>query len=736
MKKSRFSIGLSSVIMVLFACTGAYAAEPLHARVSYEAGDTMIKGGGDADWSYATANTLVLPGDVVWSDKDGTVEMEMAGGTFLRMADGSKAEMTSLPPSALIRGWTGSFYIQRTSRSNGTIKFQTPVCTVEVTRDSQVRLDLVRDGATTITVRWGRAYVSTEGGGAPLEIERGTRSYVDPGYMPSPPMPFDLSAEDAFDAWNRERTRLIALGNELNPPGHAVKNVPIGYSDLSTSGEWVHIDSDYFWRPTVVVDFVPYRSGHWSFVSGCGYVWVGDYPFSYVTSHYGRWHHHDRYGWVWTYRDEWSPAWVYSCRVGSNFVWAPLDPWDRPCVYGSHTDVFVLGDGISFSISTSTYCPVDSLLIGPCPVIPLTPVICHNIPPADITFWNLYTGGRRPHYAPSDNVFQVRDYSPRRVIRGLDSYKGQKDTAPIRARALETQMGRPDFAPKEIRTRQAVRTSTETATRSAQVREVSLKREAFSDVRMNSPRSSETATVSRGRTLDTTTKLETSGRASRTQETTQPLPRPMRSNAATNARTMESTTPDQDTNASRTTLRNQDSVQELPALRSTTRQNATTRNTFPSEPQDPIASRGRGITESTSSRESRTTTDLNTRSLSDQQNRTTSTLRTRESSRESAREIDTPTTTRSRSSRGESVDSGSETRTVTSPLTRERSSMQSDTPSESTSRNSRSIERDTTPRSSIHESATRGRSESSDSEKSTSSRSRSESTPSRGRTER
>ena len=694
MRNRSLVMSLVGAIMALFTCYGAYAAEPLHARVSYKAGDAMIKGNDDADWSSASINTLVLPGDVLWSDKDGTMELEMAGGTFLRMADGSKAEITSLPPSGLIRGWTGSFYIQRTSRSSGNIKFQTPVCTIEVVRDSQVRLDLVRDGATTVTVRWGRAYVSTEGGGAPLAIERGTRTYVDPGYLPSDPMPFNLSAEDAFDAWSRERTRLIAVGNEIDPPGHAVKTVPMGYDDLATSGEWIQVDSDYCWRPTIVADFVPYRSGHWSFLAGCGYVWVGDQPFSYVTSHYGRWRHHDRYGWIWSYRDEWSPAWVYSCRVGSNFVWAPLDPWDRPCVYGSRSDIFILGDGLSFSLTTSTYCPVNTLLIGPCAVIPLTPIICRDIPRTEINIWNINVG-HRPSYAHSDNVFQVRDYSPRRVIRGLDTFNGRKDSVPVRARALESQVGRTEFAPKTNQTRQSIRTSADTSTRSAQVRDVNIKRQAFSDPRINSPRADGATSTDRGRSLSTTTQGATQGTSGRQRvpATTQDLPKPMRPTTSPSARTIE---PTQDTAQPRYSLRTREVTKEQPGTLGSSRLN--TRESFPTEPQTSPSVRGRGVSERKTTRDIGIQNNDTTRSTITPQDRPAeSTVR----SRETIREVESPVITRSQSNRVQSVEPNSGSTTHTSPFTQTRQAPRSEVESvqiDPPRRSSRAIEQVESPR--------------------------------------
>lgn len=179
--------------------------DAMYARVSFGSGGAMVKGFGDADWSYASVNTLILPGDTLWVDKTGTLEVEMSGGTFLRLADGSKAEVVAAPPEAAIRGWIGAFYVQRVRRSTGAMVFQTPVCSVEADQDTQARFDILSTGATTVSVRWGQATVRGDTG-QPVLLQTGQRSYIDPGYLPSDPVPFDRAEEDAFDAWNRERS--------------------------------------------------------------------------------------------------------------------------------------------------------------------------------------------------------------------------------------------------------------------------------------------------------------------------------------------------------------------------------------------------------------------------------------------------------------------------------------------------------------------------------------------------
>jgi len=478
MNRDKIAVGVF-LCGLLLATPMVLAQDLIHARVSFENGNSMVKGNDDADWSYATINTIVMPGDTLWVDKEGTLELEMSGGTFLRMADGSKAEVASLPPSGGIRLWTGSAYVQRLSRSSGDVVIETPVCKVSVGQDSQVRMDVISNGATTVSVRWGDAVVRAEGGGD-VAVTHGQRSYVDPGYLPSEPAAFDLGVEDDFDSWNRERARLLAVGADTIPPSVPIKSAPIGVSDLAPYGEWVYVDSAYYWHPTVVVDFVPYRYGHWSFIPGCGYVWVGDYPFCYVTTHYGRWRHHDTYGWLWTYRDTWGPAWVASVQYGPNFVWAPLDPWDVPCSFGA--EYFDVG-GYQIGFGASSYCGIDDLLWGPCGVYPFTPVIIRNFPVTEINIWNINIGSRgRFPFQFRDNTLRVRDFSPRRVIRGPDAFGGgARGAARTRVASLEGGDKPTQWRAVAASEMRGSRTTVEEATRAARARSVRVERDVLSN---------------------------------------------------------------------------------------------------------------------------------------------------------------------------------------------------------------------------------------------------------------
>ncbi|HIJ65637.1 MAG TPA: hypothetical protein HPP77_06745 [Candidatus Hydrogenedentes bacterium] len=455
------------VAATTLATLSAQGQDFLHARVSYDAGGGMVKGREDAAWSHASINTLILPGDVLWVDDDGFFELEMSGGTFLRMADGSKAEILSLPPEATVRAWTGAFYVHRIRRSTGDVRIDTPACKVDVEKDALARIDVLANGATTVTVRWGQATVETAGGGR-VVLKENQRTYVDPGLLPSVPVPADQYGQDAFDAWNSERVDLLRRAPEA--PKVFRDAPPIGGVDLALYGDWIYMDGGDYWRPTVVVDYVPYRHGHWSYVPACGYVWVGAYPFSYVTCHYGRWVYKPHYGWLWTYRDVWSPAWVAAVRCGPSFVWCPLDPWDRPVTVTTSVSYSV--GGLYLSMAAASYCLADDLLFGPSVVYACTPNIVTGIGGRDVWLWDIcaptYRGRRAGIRGPAA---RTRDYTPRRVIRGPDTIGPDKQTVASRIDRLETDRGRDRYEAR-ITKPLRIQTSRDESRRSARMHTV------------------------------------------------------------------------------------------------------------------------------------------------------------------------------------------------------------------------------------------------------------------------
>ncbi len=442
------SITIMATLTLFIAQTALSQEAPAHGRVSFADASALVKGTSEDEWSFATLNSLVLPGDTLWAVESGVVEIEFSAGSILRMADGSKLDVTSLPPAASLRGWNGSFYIHRMADSAGTVQFESPVAAISVDADSQVRVDILSEGSTTVTVRWGRAVINAEGVN-PVVVGQGKRSFIDPGFAPSTPLPFDRNIEDDFDSWNRERARLLVLGNERSPIVSASSQVaPMGAADLNSYGEWIYTDNDYYWRPTYVDDYVPYRNGYWNYEPSHGHVWIGSYPFSYTTSHYGYWDYHDTYGYLWHHDGYWSPGHVAALRYGDYFVWSPINRYGHAIHHGS--DYWSVG-GLNFSTYGTSYAYAHDVLGGPHQVYGYGHGRGNfgNVVADDIYIWNIdinssgHSGNRPNPYG--DSNLRVRDYEPRRVMRGPSSAGKNGLSARAQVASLRSTQSRDQF---------------------------------------------------------------------------------------------------------------------------------------------------------------------------------------------------------------------------------------------------------------------------------------------------
>jgi len=513
---------LSSFTFILLATT-AFAQDQevqiSHGRVSFAEDSGLIKGNDDADWSFAALNSLVMPGDQIWADEEGVLELEFSGGTYIRLADGSRMEVIETPPVAVYQGWQGSFYIQRVTRSNGDVNFETPVGSMSVNKNTQVRVDILKEGATTISVRWGSVNF-TDLDGRTFRVNGGKRVYIDPGYSPSDPTAFNRADEDSFDKWNRDRARAIAIGSEYMPAiNTAAADAPIGMRDLNDYGDWVYVDNRYFWRPTVVNNYIPYRRGSWSFVANQGHVWVGDYPFSYVTSHHGFWHNHHRHGWIWAYNHTYSPAYAATVRYGDRFVWAPLGLNGHVSVYN---DDYFTAAGIRFSYGLATWAYVDHVLNGHHSVHIYSHHHHHHYDHGHINvhYWNLHNNHHHHNNHHNNNHYRpyqthrydqpARDYSPRRIMRGSDQDRGRVRTARETADSLRVRNSsdRTNLRVVANRDVKGLRTPLTSRNREASVRDIRIRKEAT------------TRTVNRENTMSTRTIQRTDPRTGRDRTTT------------------------------------------------------------------------------------------------------------------------------------------------------------------------------------------------------------------------
>ncbi len=491
--------------LLLAIATFANAQDVQHGRISYVDNDGLIRGNADAEWSVAQQNSLVMPGDTIWADENGVLEVEVSGGTFLRLADGSKMNVEAMPPYTHIKAWSGSFYAQRLRHSEGSLVIETPVGEILIEGDSQVRVDVLEEGSTTVSTRWGTAIINSSDG-LTVRVGSGQQVFIDPGYAPSSPVNFNREVEDAFDTWNRERSRRIAKGSSATKIGQSgTYAAPIGAYDLEDYGEWVYVDNRSYWKPTVIVDYTPYRTGSWSYVPSQGHVWVGQYPFTYVTSHHGHWSHHNHHGWIWSYNQVYSPAYVASVYYEDNFIWAPLSVHgDAVYVSGSY---FTAG-GFHFSMGYTSYAHSSYILGGYhhsiYPMSHHTTIINNHY--YDAHHWNPCDSDSRYYSNRPHRIEHAgeRNYRPQRVMRGPsevhtaggDTYSARTRVARLEANAPRQEFAKVDLKPNRDRTRTSTTARQRTATtRDIRFNEAPIQKIAQRDERVRTARNEAPASV-------------------------------------------------------------------------------------------------------------------------------------------------------------------------------------------------------------------------------------------------
>ena len=334
MKRPLLICLLSSASLAAVA-TAALADPPARVgRVAYTEGDISFQPPQSEEWTLATRNFPVAPGEAFWTGDDGRAELQIGSvdtrldsQTELDVVDVDYGDMRLALPqgSADLRLW---------SNPRRPVIIATPAGDVRLDTRGLYRIDVgapAQDGAyppVEVTVFEGAAEAPSPEGMAP--VQAGQAALVYAGYDPQ----FQYAENAAIDDWGRDlETR---TGWRPNDDTSAALT---GYGDLYAAGDF-STDPQYgqVWFPRDVPDdWAPYRYGHWAYVEPWGYTWIDDQPWGFAPFHYGRWAQiGGRWGWVPgrpTPEPVYAPALVAffggaGWRLGDSDAigWAPLAP--------------------------------------------------------------------------------------------------------------------------------------------------------------------------------------------------------------------------------------------------------------------------------------------------------------------------------------------------------------------------------------------------------------------------
>ena len=335
--------GRLALLILCAACGTARAddADPpgRAARLSDAEGAVSLQPAGVQEWAAASLNRPLTSGDRLWSDQNSRAELDL-GTAAVRLGSNTGFAFLNLDDrSAQMQLSAGTIIVAVRDLQGGEgYEVDTPNIALALQQPGVYRVEVNDTGtATAVAVSEGTAQAVGAGqtvaiGAQQVVIFKGVETLAWQSHA--------LGAPDEFDDWSAERERELA---ESASSGYVASDVP-GTSDLDNYGHWEQApEYGSVWVPTAVaVGWVPYRYGHWLWVTPWGWTWLDDARWGYAPSHYGRWVMWNN-SWSWVPaprhgrpgRTVYAPAlvaWVGGPAAGSavagssNVGWFPLGP--------------------------------------------------------------------------------------------------------------------------------------------------------------------------------------------------------------------------------------------------------------------------------------------------------------------------------------------------------------------------------------------------------------------------
>jgi hypothetical protein len=264
-------------------------------RVSLASGKLEFRGPGDSAWSPASINDPVATGVALRTDPQARGEIRIGADT-IDLDGGTEIAVAKLDlPIAEIAVRHGRIDLDIRGFNIGeSVQIDSPRGGLWLLRAGRYDIDAGGDDRPVrIAAFTGRARFV--GAGSDIEIAAGDRAVL------SATGPVDATIEaasaDEFAEWCGAR----AVNDSMLAAPYFITRDMTGYAVLDAAGSWRATDKyGEVWTPTAPpADWMPFRNGHWRWLSLWGWSWVDDQPWGFATSHYGRWLFADgKWSWV------------------------------------------------------------------------------------------------------------------------------------------------------------------------------------------------------------------------------------------------------------------------------------------------------------------------------------------------------------------------------------------------------------------------------------------------------
>ena len=308
------------------------------ARLGILNGDASVKRGDSGDWVAAVVNAPLMSGDEVSVSQGSRAEIQVDAANFLRAGSETDFRLENIDNGQQQVQLSRGLITWRTLRdSQAQVEISTPLVAVHPGRLSSVRVEVMNDGTTRVTVRRGDAEVSTPKG---AEHVNANSTMIVQGAAADPEFQIVAASQrDDWDGWSDQRDKALLRAQS---PRYVTQDMS-GAEDLDAYGNW-NYDPQYgwVWNPTVASTWAPYQDGQWAWEDYYGWTWIDQDPWGWAPFHYGYWYNRVGYGWSWwpgprVGRTWWRPAmvgffgWGGGVGVGfgfGNVGWVPLAPYE------------------------------------------------------------------------------------------------------------------------------------------------------------------------------------------------------------------------------------------------------------------------------------------------------------------------------------------------------------------------------------------------------------------------
>lgn len=333
----------ASILLLVISSLPALASESSrYVRLKYAEGEVTISPSDKQRPTDATMNTPVLDGDQILTG-NGRAELTFRNGIIVRVGDNSTVQLESAYSPMIIDLLEGTLFVDShlVNSFGDELEVRAGDAQVYLINEGNMRVDLGTHGGVRVTNIEGESEVRAQG--SRVLLERGERTYVDPGNAPERPEQMSQNFDD-LDDWNQSRMDLYARNDSGNNYGSNGRdeymNSDLYYDtqDLDQYGDWQNYGQyGQVWVPNQASDWRPYYDGRWEYAND-SWFWVSYEPWGWAPYHYGRWGFGVGIGWYWVPGYVFAPSWVSFYDYGDYFGWAPLDYYDHPCggYWGDH----------------------------------------------------------------------------------------------------------------------------------------------------------------------------------------------------------------------------------------------------------------------------------------------------------------------------------------------------------------------------------------------------------------